>query len=110
MTSSNGQVEKISPANLGVTSMRASKENFEAPTEEVMTWLKNAEVKFYNYIEDKNKIKHAGVMADDFSKLGLGASDKQNSIADMIGVLYMIVKEQQREIKGLKSLLNSSKE
>lgn len=87
------------------SSDRNLKENFAAIDQKtVLQRLASLPISTWNFIENDNKTKHMGPMAQDFyAAFGLGADDKHISTVDADGVAFAAIQELNNRNQALSS-------
>jgi len=91
------------------TSDKNAKENF-SPIDRasVLERLSAMPISTWNFIENDNKTKHMGPMAQDFyAAFGLGADDKHISAVDSMGVAFAAIQELNSENTSLRGQVDS---
>jgi len=104
----DGSLTVLGPVNATVfnpTSDKNAKENFAAIDQKtVLERLSTLPISTWNFIENDNKTKHMGPMAQDFYKaFGLGADDKHISTVDADGVAFAAIQELSKRNEALSS-------
>lgn len=94
----SGSLTVVGPVNataFNVTSDRNAKENFgPIDRKTVLERLAGLPISTWNFIENDNKTKHMGPMAQDFyAAFGVGADDKHISTVDADGVAFAAIQE-----------------
>ncbi len=94
----SGALTVLGPVNATVfntTSDKYAKENFTAIDQKtVLDRLSTMPISTWNFIENDNKAKHLGPMAQDFyAAFGLGADDKHISSVDADGVAFAAIRD-----------------
>ncbi len=104
----DGSLTVLGPVNATVfnpTSDKNAKENFGAINQKtVLERLATLPISTWNFIENDNKTKHMGPMAQDFyAAFGLGADDKHISTVDADGVAFAAIQELNKQNQSLSS-------
>ncbi len=102
----SGALTVLGPVNATVfnpTSDKYAKENFAAIDQKtVLERLAAMPISTWNFIENDNKTKHLGPMAQDFyAAFGLGADDKHISTVDADGVAFAAIQELNKRNQSL---------
>jgi hypothetical protein len=108
----NGALTVSGPVNataFNTASDKNAKENFAAIDQKtVLERLSAIPISTWNFIENDNKTKHMGPMAQDFyAAFGLGADDKHISTVDADGVAFAAIQELNKRNEAL-SVENAS--
>lgn len=101
-----GALTVIGPVNataFNVTSDKNAKENFAAINQKtVLERLSTIPISTWNFIENDNKTKHMGPMAQDFyAAFGLGMDNKHISTVDADGVAFAAIQELNKRNEAL---------
>lgn len=104
----SGALTVVGPVNataFNPTSDRNAKENFGPVNRKtVLERLASLPISTWNFIENDNKTKHMGPMAQDFhAAFGLGADDKHISTTDADGVAFAAIQELNQRNQTLSS-------
>jgi hypothetical protein len=104
----DGSLTVVGPVNataFNVTSDKNVKENFGAVDQKtVLERLSAIPISTWNFIENDNKTKHMGPMAQDFyAAFGLGADNKHISTVDADGVAFAAIQELNKQNQALSS-------
>jgi hypothetical protein len=95
----------VSATAFNVSSDKNVKENFAAVDQKtVLERLSTIPISTWNFIENDNKVRHMGPMAQDFyAAFGLGMDDKHISTVDADGVALAAIQELNKRNQALSS-------
>lgn len=102
---------EVTAIDFNTTSDIRVKENIE-PIQDALDKLQAINGVTFNFISDSEKLRHAGVIAQDVEKVlpeavkELESGIKHVAYGNLIGLLIEAIKEQQKQIDALKVLLN----